>query len=555
MTVKFRYILAWRLLNALLIQTYFSPDEYYQAIEPAYLNAFYPEQFQDFVSNKSFQQGFTGLTWEWSQQIRSPVMVYVLSLLYQLLELVNLDSRWMIIHLPKLLSALISSVGEYYSLRFISKYIPSFDKNSVLIIHMCWWYQMFTSGRYLSNIVEQTLTTVALSYWPWNGDYTRIYTSVTIALISFCIRPTSPVIWIYLFILLLIRNVQFKRWFQVVTLCSILGVIVLSLSTMLDTIFYSAATSSLYNFIQFNLIQNLSSFYGVHSPLWYITSGLPTIMLTYAPFAYLAVIVNITGVVQREGSTLSSSLQQQQQILLDCTWCLILTVGMLSLVQHKEFRFLSSLYLPLMLLSLQGVYMVLTFIINKKGARRFGKTLFWFIILVQLIAGLYFALVHQRGVLDLMDVLHQDREQMLKQPEAQQFSVLFAMPCHSTPWFSMFHRYQQSLVGNSLDDKSDDLPRMRYLTCVPPLNGDAAQMDNYQDETDVFYQDPAKYLNALLSEEFYSHVVLFKDLESEAILSILRAHKYQISKSIFNSHFHDDSRRHGDIIVYQRQTK
>ncbi|KAI3643872.1 hypothetical protein MP228_010036 [Amoeboaphelidium protococcarum] len=549
MTAKFRYILAWRLLNALIIQTFFSPDEYYQAIEPAYLKAFYPDQFQDFVSNKSYQQGFTGVTWEWSQQIRSPVMVYVLSLLYRLLQLVNLDSRWMIIHLPKLLSALISSVGEYYSLRFISKYFPSFDKNSILIVHLCWWYQIFTSGRYLSNTVEQCLTTVALYYWPWNGDYTRIYTSVTIALVSFCIRPTSPIIWIYLFIMLIIRNVPFKRWFQAVTLCSILGVIVISLSTVLDTVFYSATTSSLYNFIQFNLIQNLSSFYGIHSPWWYITSGLPTILLTFTPFAYLAVTVNITGVGSRESSTLSSSRQQQQQILLDCTWSLILTVGMLSLVQHKEFRFLSSLYLPLMLLSIQGVDMVLTFIINKKGARRFGKALFWFTVSVQLIAGLYFALVHQRGVLELMDVLHQDREVMLKQPEAQQFSVLFAMPCHSTPWFSMFHR--KSLGGNSFNDKSDDLPRMHYLTCLPPLNADAAQMDNYQDESDIFYQDPVKYLNALLSEQLYSHVVLFKDLESEAILSILSAYKYQVSKSIFNSHFHDDRRRQGDILIYR----
>ncbi|KAI3634872.1 hypothetical protein MIR68_007253 [Amoeboaphelidium protococcarum] len=550
MTAKFRYILAWRLLNALIIQTYFSPDEYYQAIEPAYLKAFYPEQFQNFISNKSFQQGFTGVTWEWSQWIRSPIMIYVLSLLYRLLQLVNLDSRWMIIHLPRLLSALISSVGEYYSLRFISKYFPSFDKNSVLIVHLCWWYQIFTSGRYLSNTVEQCLTTMALYYWPWNGDHTRIYTSVTIALVSFCIRPTSPIIWIYLFTMLMIRNVPFKMWFQVVTLCSIHGVIVISLSTVLDTVFYSATTSSLYNFIQFNLIQNLSSFYGIHSPWWYMTSGLPTILLTFSPFSYLAVIVNIFGAGQRESSTLSSSMQQQQQILLDCSWSLILTVGMLSLVQHKEFRFLSSLYLPLMLLSIQGVDMVLTFIINKKGARRFGKALFWFTVSVQLIAGLYFALVHQRGVLELMDVLHQDREIMLKQPEAQQFSVLFAMPCHSTPWFSMFHR--KSLVGNSFNDKSDNLPQMRYLTCVPPLNVDAAQMDNYQDESDIFYQYPVKYLDALLSEEFYSHVVLFKDLESEAILSILIAHHYQISKSIFNSHFHDDRRRQGDILIYRR---
>lgn len=114
----------------------------------------------------------------------------------------------------------------------------------------------------------------------------------------------------------------------------------------------------------------------------------------------------------------------------------------------------------------------------------------------------------------------------------------------------MFHR--KSLVGNPFNDKIDDLPQMRYLTCVPPLNVDAAQMDNYQDESDIFYQYPVKYLDALLSEEFYSHVVLFKDLESEAILSILIAHHYQISKSIFNSHFHDDSRRQGDILIYGR---
>ena len=51
-------------------------------------------------------------------------------------------------------------------------------------------------------------------------------------------------------------------------------------------------------------------------------------------------------------------------------------------------------------------------------------------VTLNVVAGLYTGLVHQRGTLDVMEFLRRD----LKERSIDQ-SVLFLMPCHSTPFY------------------------------------------------------------------------------------------------------------------------
>jgi phosphatidylinositol glycan class B len=54
-------------------------------------------------------------------------------------------------------------------------------------------------------------------------------------------------------------------------------------------------------------------------------------------------------------------------------------------------------------------------------------------------------------------------------------SVLFLMPCHSTPHQSHLHREDVNL---------------RFLTCEPNLEGES----NYVDEADWFFERPQEWL-------------------------------------------------------------
>lgn len=81
---------------------------------------------------------------------------------------------------------------------------------------------------------------------------------------------------------------------------------------------------------------------------------------------------------------------------------------------------------------------------------------------------LYLGLVHQRGPLDVMQVLGEEVKGH-SHPD-----ILFLMPCHSTPYYSHLH---QNVT-------------MRFLTCEPNLKGE----EGYLDEADLFDNDPITWM-------------------------------------------------------------
>ncbi|KAF3961618.1 hypothetical protein CMV_013780 [Castanea mollissima] len=74
----FALCLAFRVVNALLVQTYFNPDEHWQALEVAHRIAF----------------GYGHLTWEWKKGIRSYLHPVLFAVLYKVLSLLGLDTPW-----------------------------------------------------------------------------------------------------------------------------------------------------------------------------------------------------------------------------------------------------------------------------------------------------------------------------------------------------------------------------------------------------------------------------------------------------------------------------
>lgn len=147
-----------------------------------------------------------------------------------------------------------------------------------------------------------------------------------------------------------------------------------------------------------------------------------------------------------------------------------------------------------------------------------GKVLAMFLIITNIPAALYTGLIHQRGTLDVMLALG-------NQPQNKnntQHSVLFLMPCHSTPYYRYiiclqllevqndvyFLKKSFTIIFFSYIHKKID---MKFLDCTPNTK------PGYIDEADQFYKNPMKWLNENYKgeQETYhlpSHIVLFNVL-------------------------------------------
>ncbi|CAA0831593.1 Alg9-like mannosyltransferase family [Striga hermonthica] len=98
----FIFCLVTRIINSLLVQTYFNPDEHWQAPEVAHRIAF----------------GYGHLTWEWNKGIRSYLHPVIFAALYKVLALSHLDNSWFMIRAPRLLQSVFSAIGDLYLYKY-----------------------------------------------------------------------------------------------------------------------------------------------------------------------------------------------------------------------------------------------------------------------------------------------------------------------------------------------------------------------------------------------------------------------------------------------------
>jgi phosphatidylinositol glycan class B len=183
-----------------------------------------------------------------------------------------------------------------------------------------------------------------------------------------------------------------------------------------------------------------------------------------------------------------------------------------------------------------------------------------------LIAG-YASQIHQRGVIDVLDYLRHKHESRISSGAnitTATTTVGFLMPCHSTPWRS--HLVHPGIAAWA-------------LTCEPPLDVPLSERGAYLDEADQFYLNPGptqwlkqhmehpQMIRATSSRSgrhwanlepakrsvgrraWPHNLVFFAQLEPE-LKEYLKDTRYRECWRGFNSHFHDDRRRVGDVIVW-----
>ncbi|KAJ1433546.1 GPI mannosyltransferase [Sesbania bispinosa] len=431
----FVFCLAFRMVNSLLVQSYFNPDEHWQGPEVAHRIAF----------------GYGHLTWEWKQGIRSYLHPMIFVPLYRLLALLRVDTPWLMMRAPRLLQSVFSAVGDLY----LYKLSALLFSNRVAKWALANWFMFYCFSRTLSNSMETVLTLVSLYFWPCmrsSGKCSSVSRKwgLVMAALACAIRPTSAVTWLYVGLFELLKaHDRLKFVFLEV---APIGILVLGLTCLLDRFMYGTWILVPLNFLKFNFLSSGGDYYGTHKWHWYFTQGFTVMIFSHLPFC-------IAGIIYSKQWKFAGLL----------AWVL----GFYSVLGHKEFRFV----LPVLPIALMFSGYSLAMIEDPGSPEYKGKVsskkhtkcppkmkaAVVFLLATNIPMALYMSLVHQRGPEDVMH--HLGKEAL----HGKVKSILFLTPCHATPYYSMLHH---------------NLP-MQFLDCTP-----SSEEKGVPDESDRFMMDP-----------------------------------------------------------------
>ncbi|KAL6305282.1 glycosyltransferase family 22 protein [Sparassis latifolia] len=443
-----------RISIALATRTFFQPDEYFQSLEVAHHLVF----------------GYGHLTWEWlsPNPIRSIFYPALNVPVYWLLKVLNLDSTKLLIWAPKVLHGAFAAVTDIWLCELTRKVLGERYVSAALFLSLTSFFHGLSLSRSISNSLETSLTVVALSYFPWDAaasfrrrDVRKVF---MFAALACAVRPTSAVIWAYMFATLILRvRLQPRYVYSLLVDVLAIGGIALSVLFILDSAYYGTPTFTPLNFLRTNL-SSVSLFYGSSPWHYYFTQAIPILCTTALPFvAHGAWLI----------SGFSGSASQTLLGLL--AW----TIGVYSLAGHKEWRFIHPLLPVMHIMASKSLVDSFDAAKPRSGADNAhsvtlpirGRHLSLLLLALPAIA--YVSLFHSRAQIGVMDHLR-------SLPTQDVLSVGFLMPCHSTPWQAYLHRPELAIPG-----------MLWALGCEPPLLGEDVSV--YKDQTDIFYDSPATY--------------------------------------------------------------
>ena len=492
-------LITLRVVNVFLVQTWFVPDEYWQSLEVAH----------------RLVHGYGYLTWEWKVGIRSYLFPLLFTVFYHVVRLLGLSRFTTVLVLgPRVIEALLSACAEYCFYVFVRTHFTAriaFWALFGLCTSWCWWY---CATRTLTNSFEAAAVCISLHFYCWKQPVfaKRFIIFVIITIVTTAVRPTSLTVWLPLYTWFFYRLYQRRGSLSLLFVfikLSVLSAFVLLLLLAVDRCCYGDWRNVHFNFLQFNLLQNRASFYGSHPWHWYITQGLPITLGTHLPFVFGGLVVSLM------------KHQAPSQTVIRSAICVIaFTLFLYSVPGHKEFRFILPLIPFFMLFAAVFVDTL------NDVKKRFAVIL---LLSTNIIAVLYTGLVHQSAPLTVIESLGAELS------DEGSSSVLFLLPCHSTPYYSHVHRNVS----------------MRFLTCEPDFDGRGAA---YVDEADAFYLNPEAWVASNMRLDgcvnLPRFVVLFDVLLSR--LTHLLSPCYRKHFEAFHTHF-PEGRIGGFMVVLARR--
>ncbi|KAA1469323.1 glycosyltransferase family 22 protein [Dentipellis sp. KUC8613] len=460
-----------RVLIAVCTRTFFQPDEYFQALEPAHAIVF----------------GYGHLTWEWLSErpIRSIVYPALNVPVYWVLKVLHLDDTELLVLAPKVLHGVLAAGTDIWLSELTRKVLGERYVLTAYFLSLTSLFNALSLSRSLSNSLETTLTIIALSYYPWSAESivnrTQLRKLLVFAALACVVRTTNVIIWVLAISALLWRLQSHHGAIASFVMDALLvGACTLFTLFALDSFYYHRPTLTPLSFLLTNA-SPVSLFYGSAPWHYYLTQALPILSGTALPF--------VLHGLWRTFRPLGPQVPSSPKLLLGLV---IWTTCAYSLIGHKEWRFLHPM-LPLLHVfaakSLVDLYHAHTTSSPRRSSThrqrkprlpiRSGHLA---LLLLAVPASVYVCLYHSHAQISVMRYLHYLPDEELK-------SVGFLMPCHSTPGQAYLHRPMEDAEG-----------RIWALGCEPPLEGQNITM--YKDQTDIFYASPLAYLH----DHFPPHV-------------------------------------------------
>ncbi|KNC87770.1 hypothetical protein SARC_00142 [Sphaeroforma arctica JP610] len=274
---KYKYVcmlIILRGLQAWSLSTAFAPDEWYQALEIAHVIV--------------YGRGY--LTWEWISHIRGFAHPYMYVPVFYTLKLLRIDTPSMLVVIPRVLQGMLEGVCELALYRLAYRTFGREAARMTLFCSLLSWSMWYLSGRTLSNSVEMIFTTVALDLWHWPGidvkpDDRRSFKGALFwAACSCVVRPTSALLWAALGL--------YQLWYtdhRLALLGDVLciGVPIFTLSVGLDSYMYGQLVIVPWEFVKENVLNGVAGFYGTNQSHWYLSSAMPTLLAAYLPLFVL----------------------------------------------------------------------------------------------------------------------------------------------------------------------------------------------------------------------------------------------------------------------------
>lgn len=477
-------LLGVRVLLTLLLYTWFVPDELFQSAEVAHRLVF----------------GTGHLSWEWSSNLRSYLHPLFLALPLVLLRPLQ-PPQWLIAFLPHLIHAFLFSVGDRMFISLSKRFLrcsPASAAHFALLMYLSSWFISYCSPRSLSNSLECLLTLIALRWYPFPGASSlSVWPYMALGALTIVVRPTAVLIWLPLGLWHLVRTDAPLR----VAISAVLAVLpVFAVCVLIDSYFIGRLTFVLWNFLSFNVLTGGSAHFGVHPWHWYLSQGLPSVLL-------LHLIPIVLSLFSRPRPPLSLFFVSSFYVIFH------------SLLAHKEQRFLLPI-LPFLSLYSGHFFSTLSRSLGSLPSR--WKAFLCLLLFTDLVVLIYTLTVHQRGPYAVVSFLVSQSKDDIR--------PTFLVPCYSVPEFSYFH---------------DRTSWIRSLDCSPNLSGDP----DYVEEGDAFHANPVGWLSehwAQLSNS--THFVIYEKYFTVAG-GWLRNHGFNHSYRLFHSHFLTSSRQDHYMVV------
>ncbi|KAK6589254.1 dolichyl-phosphate-mannose-glycolipid alpha-mannosyltransferase involved in GPI anchor biosynthesis [Cryptosporidium xiaoi] len=487
-------IFVFRILNAVIIQTTYNPDEYWQSLEVAY----------------RIVNGFGYLTWEWEPciSLRSVLHPLVFTICYKLI--INpiqylfgnkVSFLYLIPRIYQSIFAVLTDIGTSKLAYFVLNNYNSIEnkkhdenienkfKNNcdremsyiaelktkldhlkmdafTLILSTSSWYYFFTLCRTYSQCIECCLNIWSVyyiyksmnSYSDKNKNYKSEYLyiknislGVLFSAMSVLIRSSSLQFWAYFYFIFIIErlistrneNMYIYKIITFIVICVLIAIISVSIMIATDYWFYNKLTIPIINFIKFNLIGDPGKYYGKQSIFYFFTETPIITLFSFIPLFIIGIYSSLKSEFIKRNKLFSIS-----QIT---TFLILITF---SLSSHKEHRFIIP-YFPFIIITTSiGIHNLILLKGSKnKIIKAFNLSVIKYLFIVQSIPALFFTTLHQRGGESV--IRYFSKKASLNENGD---SIFFISQCHMYPIYSYLNK--RIPIG--------------FLDCSPPIN------DNYK---------------------------------------------------------------------------